>query len=92
LFLLLLLLLGLGFELKLQACRDGTLLYEPYLQSILLWYFGDGGLLNYLPRLAWANRDPLSLSLHIRITGLRHWHPASFSFLSISITYQQRRE
>jgi hypothetical protein len=39
--------------------------------------FGDGGLLNSLPRLA-SNLSPLNLSLLMaRITGLSYWRPAS---------------
>jgi hypothetical protein len=33
---------GLGFELKLCACKGGTLMLEPHHQFILLWLFGDG--------------------------------------------------
>jgi hypothetical protein len=37
--------MGLEFEL-----RAKILPLEPHLQSISLGYFGDGGLVNYLPR------------------------------------------
>jgi hypothetical protein len=39
LFVLLGFLIGLVFELRTSCCQAGTLLLEPYLQSILLWLF-----------------------------------------------------
>jgi hypothetical protein len=45
-----------------HACKSGFLLLKPHLQFILLWLFGDGEVLNYLPRLA-SNLYPPDLSL-----------------------------
>jgi hypothetical protein len=51
------------YALTVYLCKAVTLLLEPHLQSIFGWsYFGDGGLINYLPRLA-LNLDPPDLSL-----------------------------
>jgi hypothetical protein len=54
---------GLGFKLRLWACKAGALSLELHLQSILLWLFWRwGGLTNCLPALA-LNCNPLYFSL-----------------------------
>jgi hypothetical protein len=44
-------LVGLGVNSRHHTCKAGALPLEAHLQSISLW-FGDGDLINYLPRLA----------------------------------------
>jgi hypothetical protein len=46
----------------LHTYKAGTLPLEPYPSLFHSGYFGDGGLMNYLPGLA-SNHDPPNLSL-----------------------------
>jgi hypothetical protein len=55
-------LVGLGSELRASHLKAGALLFEPHLQSILLWFFWTWGLRNYLSLLV-SDFDPPYLSL-----------------------------
>jgi hypothetical protein len=56
----------------LHASKANTQLLESHLQPFCSGYFGHGGHMNYLPRLA-LNHDPSYLGLQSsRITGVSH--------------------
>jgi hypothetical protein len=63
-----------GFALAKQVLCCSSHTSSPFCSG----YFGDGGLMKCLPRLA-SNCHPHDLSLFwvARITGLRHLHPAN---------------
>jgi hypothetical protein len=68
--------LELESELRLRACKAGTLPLVPHLQSILVWLFWKWSLMDCLPCLT-SNLDPpdLSVSQVAGITGVtqQHW-------------------
>jgi hypothetical protein len=68
-------LMALEFELRLCTCKAGTLLLEPYLQSLLLWlFFGDRVLWTIFPD--WPQITILSISVSqvARIMGMSPQH------------------
>jgi hypothetical protein len=69
-----------GLNAGLCTCKAGTLLLEPHVQSILLWLFWRGGLVNCFPGLALNHDLPISASQVARIIGVSHWHLAPVSF------------
>jgi 4-amino-4-deoxy-L-arabinose transferase-like glycosyltransferase len=64
------------FELSFTLAKAGALPLEPYLQSILLWLFGDGIL--QIIFLGWFGTMILLISASqvVRIIGVNHWHLA----------------
>jgi hypothetical protein len=70
-------------------CKAGTLLLEPHLQSILLWWFWRWDLERTIcPGWPWNLIHLISVCWVARITGLSHRHPENLVF----ILYNRREQ